>query len=77
MERLRPNQRRHIQNLLSPVGLDAQFYHGVYYRHGVPQISKEKQEGIDARLACSQVIFRSCIDGLLNNGNVVVYRRKK
>ena len=54
-EHLKPNQIRHQLNLSSPVGLDGQFYHGIYYKNGVPQISKEKQARIDERLAERQL----------------------
>ena len=53
MKELAPNQQRHLKNLVGEVGLHGQFYKGIYYEHGVPQISKEKQEKIDS----SRVIF--------------------
>lgn len=54
---LPPNQQRHRNNLSSPVGLHGQFYKGIYYDHGVPQISKEKAEKIKARLEERGTIF--------------------
>ncbi len=39
MERLKPNQIRHQDNLRH---LHGQFYHGVYFHHGVEQINKKK-----------------------------------
>jgi hypothetical protein len=35
------SQQRHLENLTILHGF---FYHGIYYHHGQPQISKENQE---------------------------------
>lgn len=58
MKELPPNQQRHLQNLVGKVGLHGQFYKGIYYDHGTPQISKEKQAKIEEKLASHGVIFQ-------------------
>lgn len=48
---------RHLTGLSGPQGLHGQFYKGIYYDHGVPQISKEKQAKQQEKFATQGNIF--------------------
>jgi hypothetical protein len=78
-ERMPHNQFNHMRNLSSEVGLHGQFYHGIYYDHGHPQISKEKHAKMCAKLARRATICElPQLEGFLDNGIVtVVYSRRR
>lgn len=57
-ETLPKNILNHADNLAHAHGF---FYHGIYYNHGVPQISKEKMEKI--KFKPYGVIYQKRING--------------